>query len=326
MEVIIKPTGRCNFACEFCSAGMMDTYVKHPSDNNIQKSIIDFLNNTKDLSGIIITGGDPMMVDPSYYYKLHEKFPVPISITSNLKDFYLNPDKWTPILREPWFKSCTSFNYGTTRRWDKDTPYTEEMFLKVMNKWKEYVGIPYPIFLAVIDENNEDMVMKHIELAKMLGTKVKLNGAIKCGRATKSYPRYKMFQFYIDIIDKGLDKYEIYCSDRRNSRCPRNINLTCISTIRCIYEDLQGKIHVGRCDEQTSLGIEMTEEEWFPNEVYHENIDPNDFINPEKCPYCELCRLCNGCKTNRMVSKEFPEYCDEMKKLESKIIEQGWLL
>lgn len=326
MEVIIKPTGRCNFACEFCSAGLMDTYVKHPTDGKVQKSIIDFLDKTKDLTGIIITGGDPLMLDPSYYYELYNRYHVHISATTNLKDFYFNPEKWAPLFHESWFDVCTSFNYGTRRRWDKDTPYTEEMFLKVMDKWKEYVGPDVPSFLAVIDKYNEDTVIDHVLLAKRLNTQVKLNGAIACGRESESYPRYKMFQWYTKIIDMGLGDYESYCSDRFHSRCPRNIDLSCLSTIRCIYEDLEGNIHVGTCDEQISLGIEIPKDTWYPNSCHQEKIKSDEFIHPDKCAYCELFRLCNGCKTNRIISKKIPEYCDEMKKLEEKIIEQGWLL
>lgn len=326
MEVIIKPTGRCNFACEFCSAGNMDNCTKHPSDGKVQKSIIDFLDKTKNLHGLIITGGDPLMVDPSYYYELYERYNVPISITTNLKDFYFHPEKWAPLFRESWFSPCTSFNYGTRRRWDKNTPYTEDMFLKVMEVWKKYISDRYPSFLAVIDKDNENTVMDHIMLAKRLNTRVKLNCAIACGKQQESYPRYKMFQFYIDIIDKGLEQYETYCADRFYSKCPRNINLQCISNIRCIYEDLNGKIHVGTCDEQVSEGIELDPEIWFPENCFKEKIKKDDLINPDKCTFCELYRLCNGCRTNRMVSKQFPEYCDEMLKLKNKIIEQGWLL
>lgn len=328
MEVIIKPTGRCNFACEFCSAGMMDTCTKHPSDGHVQQSILDFLDNTKNLTSLIITGGDPMVVDPSYYYQLYERYHVCIGATTNLKDFYFNPEKWAPLLNEKWFSVSTSFNYGTRRRWDKDTPYTEEMFMRVLDKWRKYVDREIPSFLAVIDEYNEDKAIDHVYLAKRLGTQAKLNPAISCGRETKSYPRYKMFQFYTKIIDEGLEEYESYCANRHRSECPRNINLNCINTIRCVYEDLQGKIHVSTCDEQLVLGLELPEDMWYRDrdECFPERIDENDLINPEKCPYCKLFRLCNGCRTNRREAKKFPEYCDEMHKLIPKIVEQEWLI
>lgn len=323
MELIIKPTGHCNFNCTFCSASCLD--IQHPENKKVPEILKDYINKIKP-NGFIITGGEPLTVDPEYYYDLHNNYSdIPISITSNLKDFYLNPEKWKDLFNSEWFNVATSFNYGDSRRWDKNTVFTEEMFIKVMEKWDKYVNDNRPPFLAVIDDHNEDTALDHVYLAKRLETKVKLNNAIAVGSQSTTYPRYKMFQIYLKIIDLGLDEYELNCSDRNKSRCPRNIFMDCITNIRCCYIDKNNHLHVSICDEQLSWGHELLGDDIYPDKVKIKKLLPNECIN-DKCYSCDLFHLCNGCHTNRQEAKKDPNYCDEMKKIEDGIIKSGWLL
>ena len=325
MELIIKPTGLCNFDCTFCSAHGMD--IKHPADKHVPESIKEYIKELKPRN-IIITGGEPLMVDPNYYYELYDVAHCPISPTTNLKDFYLHPEKWTSLFREPWFHAGTSFNYGESRRWDKDTAFTEEMFIKVIEKFRELIQDKGKMnsFIAVLDEYNEDRAIDHVYLAKKLDMRVKLNGAIAVGRQDKTYPRYKMFKWYLDIIEMGLDQYETNCATRKNGMCPRNIGFKCNNAIRSCYVDNAGKLHVGVCDERLTIGDEISLEERVPTNPHDSDIPKSDdFITP-KCEYCDLCRLCNGCKINRMEAKKDPNYCAEMSKLKDRIIETGWAL
>lgn len=321
MQLIIKPTGLCNFNCKFCSAGNLSIY--HPADNKVPQQIKDLITDLKPQS-IIITGGEPLMVSPEYYYDLHDFYPCHISPTSNLKGFYMNPDKWTPLFNEPWFTPTTSFNYGDTRMWDKNTVYDEEMFTKVIELYKERTGAPPPTFIAVIDDDNEHLVLDHVRLAKKLGMKVKLNNAIAMGFQGVTYQRYKMFAQYLKVIEAGLGDYEWHCANKDLGLCPHNINMLCESCIRCCFVDREGNLHVGSCEDEISVGIE------FPASRYNlgvskEVIDPDDFIEPE-CAYCELFRLCNACRSNRRNAKTDPKYCEEMSKLKDKIIETGWYI
>ena len=324
MDLIIKPTGRCNFNCSFCSAYGLD--IQHPIDNKVPEKIKNLIADLKPNS-IIITGGEPLMVNPEYYYELYELAKCPISATTNLKDFYYHPEKWASLFNEKWFSIATSFNYGDSRKWSATEIYTEELFLKVMDKYKIHVNKDIPIFLAVIDEKNEDSVIDHVLLAKKLGTQVKLNNAIKAGKQGKSYQRYQIFKQYLKIIDMGLEDYEYYCSARHIGECPRNINHFCTTSIRCCYLDTQDNLHVATCDEQLSFEHELPEDQIVPESrvPVTEIIDPKEYITPE-CPYCNLFSLCNGCRTNRDNAKEDPKYCEEMKKLEDQIIKTGWLL
>lgn len=324
MTLIIKPTGACNFDCKFCSAHGMDIF--HPADGKVPEPLRQLVKDL-DPHMIVVTGGEPLMVNPDYYYELHDITKCRVSMTSNLKDFYDKPDKWALLFKEEWFGLATSFNYGDTRMWDSNTVYTEEMFIKVMDKWREYVSDVLPIFLAVIDWSNEDRVIDHVLLAKRLGTQAKLNNAIAVGKQGKTYPRYKMFQHYLKIIDMGLEQYESYCSRRDIDECPRNVNHFCSTAIRCCYMDNNGKMHVGICDEQLSLGHELPDDLIVPNSKNPttEIVDMNDIIRPE-CTYCRLYSLCNSCSNNREAAKNDPIYCEEMKKLEKKIVDTGWLL
>lgn len=323
MDLIIKPTGRCNFNCTFCSADGLN--IAHPKDEKVPQQIKDFITAYKPTT-LIVTGGEPLMMKPEYYYELHEFSGLQISITSNLKDFYYNPEKWADLFKEEWFGVATSFNYGDSRLWDPKTVYTEEMFLKVMDKFCKYTGRNVPCFLAVIDSHNENTVLDHVYLAKRLNTQCKLNNAVAMGRQDVTFPRYKMFQYYLQIIDMGLARYESYCATRNQITCPRNIELLCYTQIRCCYVDNDDKLHVSVCDEQMSKGFELSEDEIIPkNPDKPEVIEQSDMITPE-CAYCELFRLCNACKSNRTEAKKDPNYCKEMKKLESRIKETGWAL
>lgn len=326
MELIIKTTGRCNFACEFCSAG--DMHVKHPVDGKVPQKIKDLILNMKP-TAIIITGGEPLLVEPEYYYELHELAPECfISPTTNMKAFYLNPEKFAPLLNEKWFNITTSFQYGYKRKWDKNTVYTEEMFLKVLDCYSAYVpNKKLPTFISVIDESNEDTAIDNVLLAKRLGTVCKLNRAIGVGFQDSAYQRYKMMKIYMDIIDMGLEDYEWNCASRKQSKCPYNVNHACDSTIRCVSIDPDGNLHASTCDEQLSMGIEIPQDKLIMNTkvpIYN-HIDYKDFVTPN-CAICELFNLCNGCNINRREAKLDPNYCEEMKKLESRIINSEWRL
>lgn len=322
MELIIKPTGRCNFNCKFCSAFGMD--IQHPSNGRVPTKLKELIIEMKPTM-LIITGGEPLMVEPSYYYELHDIAQCSMSATTNLKDFYMNPDKWVELFNEPWFNVSTSFNYGDSRMWDKFTVYDECMFLKVMDLYSTKINRDIPSFIAVIDDNNENTVMDHVYLAKRIGSRVKLNNALAVGKQGKTYQRYKMFHHYLNIIDAGLDKYETNCAERGISRCPRNINLMCENSIRCCSIDSNGDIHISTCDEQLALGNEIPSDQVIHRIIKPEKIPYSEYIT-EDCSCCELFRLCNGCTSNRMEAKKDPNYCKEMKKLEKRIIDTGWLL
>lgn len=321
MELIIKPTGRCNFNCTFCSSANLD--IAHPT-TGVPKPIKDLILKMKP-TNIIVTGGEPLTIDPEYYLELQELGKCHISFTSNMKDFYFHPEKWERLVKDPNMGFITSFNYGDTRRWDENTPYTEEKFIEVSNLFKEVSGKDFLPFIAVIDESNEDMLLDHVYLAKRLGTLVKINNASKIGRCGKNYPKWKMIKAYLNIIDLGLGDYEITCREREFGRCAFNTNFMCNSTIRCCYVDSAGKLHYGICDDEVSAEREIPMDEEFPVPINPKVPGKDQYIH-DKCVYCELFRFCHGCNAHRLHAREFPEHCSEMLKMKDDLIRTGWAL
>lgn len=322
MELIIKTTGACNMACKFCAASNLRTYEQKKMDPRI----IDVIDNIKP-NGIIVTGGDSLCCSPDWYLELFERFTdIQVDFVTNLKEFYLNTDIWSEIFRRNNIRVCTSFNYGNTRMWDKDTVYDEVMFRKVMNLFGERIGW-LPMFISVIDYDNEWSINKTIELAKNLGTQCRLNNAMKLGRQGIYYPRARMFEHWIKIIENGDEEFEINCMERDKGICPFNTSLLCKSTIRSLYIDENNRLRYQNCEDRLNnlekdipldIGLVKPKEERIPLE---------NTINPEKCQYCELYNLCNACETNREQAKKYaPEYCSLMLKNKDRIIKAGWKL
>lgn len=315
MELIIKPTSVCTFNCSFCSANLLR--IKH--NNHVSNNLKHIINTIKP-DGLIVTGGDPLMMSPDYYKELLLLGDYNISLTTNLKEFYLNPDKWTETLLNPRISVCTSFQYGNERRWDKDTPYTEEMFIKVMNLFNEKIGY-MPSFISVIGKNNEDKAIDHLLLAKRLGTKCKINPVIEMGLSTESYPKYKMIDIWLKIQELGLEDYWDMDVQFKKGGCGFNTNGMCESTIRAVYEDVNGNIHYSNCEDVLAYNdyqIKIDKEK--PVCIKHNS---SDFIS-EKCLTCELCQFCNNCKISRDVAKRDKNYCDEIMKRKDKILKSGW--
>lgn len=317
MELIIRVTGRCNFDCTFCSAGDME--ISHPK-NGVPEQIKKVIETIKP-NGIIISGGEPLMVDPSYYYELHELAGCHIAITTNLKDFYFHPEKWAQLFNEPWIGITTSFNYGETRRWDPNTVFTEEKFIEIYELYKKYTNGKDLPFIAVLDEDNEDTAIQLAELAKRLGTYVRINNATKQGRQQTTYPRYKLFAKYFEIIEAGLGDYEVYCKFHEMNKCPINKDMLCHAMIRTCYVDANDVLHYYDCcdivDKEHLLDLEndnLEPESKYPHVSEHVNSN---------CIFCELFPICNGCRSQKI---EYPpEHCEEMLKMKDKFKKYGWI-
>lgn len=318
MDLIIRVTGRCNFNCTFCSAGSLN--IAHP-EHGVPEQIKEVIKAIKP-TGIVISGGEPLLVDPEYYYELLELSNAHVSITTNLKTFFYDPDTWVDLFRHPRIGVTTSFNYGDSRKWNCDENYTEEQFIEIYNLFKKKVGEDVPLpFIAVIDENNENTVLDTVKLAKKLGTICRINNATKQGRCDKTYPRYKMFQKYLEIIDAGLGNYEIYCRNINFNSCPMNVQFLCKSAIRTCYVDTDNKLHYYDCCE--------TEIENLLD--YHDDINkdhhpvyprPNELVS-NNCLSCPLYTICNGCGSQKQHYP--PEHCAEMHKIKDRLIKLGWV-
>lgn len=316
MELIAKVTSRCDMACTFCGAA-------NTSYQDLTPEEIASVANKLNAQSIIIAGGEALLLPPTYYKKLLSLTTAHIDFISNLKRFYLSPDEWTPIFTHPRISVCTSFNYGNTRLWDKNTVYTEAMFKEVMHLFKERVGYT-PIFISVLDENNVNTWKQTVMLAKELDTKCRLNNALKIGRQAKLFPRYHLIKIWIEIVKRGWDKYEINSFERGTGRCPSNTNFFCQSSIRVMRKNESGDIIFYNCDDMSWRDEEqLSIEEVYANQ--HIEMQPKKVLTPN-CYSCELFRLCNGCRSYQQQIEDVETHCREMTAMKQDIIDLGWKL
>jgi len=132
MELIIKPTEQCNFKCTFCSSTKI---ANTKTDVLSHDYIFKFLERYPDTNTIIVNGGDPLMMDPDYYWRIidyldkHE-MSTSIALTTNLWPFYIKPSKWKDLFNNERVGVTTSFNYGDGRLKGDFSLFTVEDFWK----------------------------------------------------------------------------------------------------------------------------------------------------------------------------------------------------
>lgn len=302
-------------ACKFCSASKL-----HTNDLTVQE-VADAANQIGAQS-IILLGGEALLMGPDYYEELLKATDATLDFTTNLKNFALHPDKWEQLFKNPRVSVCTSFNYGGTRMWDGETELTEERFRSYMQEFKKRIGY-MPPFIAVMDENNIHTWRKLVNLAKDLGTKVRLNNVMPFGRSKHYFPRSKMFKVWVQIAKEGLGTYEMNVSERGTGRCPINSTLLCKNTIRVMAKK-DGELIFHDCDDMSNLGMPpLNSLDSRPPEPTEEPVDKPLF---PKCYACQLFRVCNGCRTNRQVIEDKDGYCKDMKEIEDDIVRLGWKL
>lgn len=298
-DLIVKISEKCNFKCTFCSS---DYIAENKKDLDIQ-ILKDYLLN-HEVNSLIINGGDPLCTSPRYYEELLDFLAdnspkTDISFTTNLYDFWQNPEKWVPILKRVGV--CTSFQYGEGRRLGNGEVFTEQMFREVFDLFEKKVGYKL-LFISVIDDYNEEYVLKTVQLAKELGTTCKINPCLRSGRALYGYDFSKMFEKWLDIIEAGLEDYEANCKllkaayKMNFSMCPF---LRDCRNIKCMNPDGV----VTRCgavsDDIMSPGFlppYFTMEEDSPK--FQHTVLSND------CFTCKLFGICNSCHKRIMDIRE----------------------
>lgn len=302
MELIIKPTERCNFKCTFCSSTHL---VDDKSTTLSHEHIFAFLKRFPDTSTIIVNGGDPLMMPPEYYWKIlnyleENNMKTTLSFTSNLWGFYKNPDLWTELFKHPLVGVSTSFNYGKTRRITVERVYTEEDFWNVSNLFLEKVGYR-PSFISVITEENFETAIDNVYLAKKMDVECKLNYALASGDQSSSFLMGKIYGVYLEIIRRGLTQWE-YNSKQIFSKkntlatsCP--LNRTCDETIRCLQPE--GDYYsCGAFGDDKKYAINFDEEVRQGKKFYPLKEAKELSYLKEECLTCPLFEICNGCKKN----------------------------
>lgn len=338
MDLIVKPTVKCNFKCTFCSS------TKLSEDDNEIVTISEIERFIKRFPGtrtIIINGGDPLMMEPDYYWSMidvleRNNSSAVISFTTNLWAFYKKPEKWTELFKSPYVQVSTSFQYGNSRLKGDLTPFSEEEFLKVSDLMLERVGYR-PSFIAVITSENRDSAIKTAELAKRLGVEAKVNYAVASGEKKfykgvtignedSMFVQADMYELYLEIYEAGLAEFEYSTKQMINilrngvTTCP--LSRECDAGIRSLQPG-NGYYSCGAFGDDRLYPID------FEAEMSGEFIRPLSgrvelLSMKDACLTCPMFSICNGCKktihdTKRLGLVEY--HCKKMKSLAPRIIE-----
>lgn len=337
MDLILKPTVNCNFKCTFCSS----THLSEESKDIVELSQIkEFIDRYK-TNTIIVNGGDPLMMPPEYYWEIIKMLDesgqdTSISFTSNLWPFYKNPEKWEELFRHPRMGITTSFQYGNKRLKGDGSVYTEEDFWNVSDMFLERIGYR-PDFIAVIDKDNVDSVMKTVELAKKMGVEAKINhvlasgkevvkGGVTMGSENNFFTQADMYTHYIEIYEKGLMEWEYNTKQMAkilkgaSTTCP--LSRDCDSGIRTLQPG-GGYYSCGAFadDGKYPIDFKIEMDGGFVTPLTQDiSID----TMKQSCYSCPMFNICNGCKktisdTKRMGLVE--HQCRTMKSNAQKIID-----
>lgn len=306
MELVIKPTNSCNFRCSFCSSCDIPAAILPAA------KVIDFVKSSKEpVTTIIVNGGDPLMMDPQFYWDIITfldsiEASTTISFTTNLWGWYQDPAKWHDLFSNERIGIGTSFQYGPGRYLADGTPFDETLFLQVQNKFKAEFGT-YVDFISVITDENESFAIKNVELAKQLNVQCKLNPAVCSGRQSSMYSRVKIYSIYLALFKAGLSTWEYNCLNLKNyftgksTTCPLGTKL-CLNTIRCLGPDAT----LATC----------------PNLDDNKIYDSSKYIfYKNECLLCEYFNLCNGCykQVYDLKTKDDGSSCSDLKAIYSEL-------
>jgi sulfatase maturation enzyme AslB (radical SAM superfamily) len=334
MDLIIKPTQRCNFSCSYCSSTDIAKSNKSVDDLELSK-VFQFLQRFPETNSIIVNGGDPLVMPPSYYEELlsyieSHNLDCKILFCTNLWDFYRSPQKWIHIFKHPNVSVGTSFNYGEEREIRNGQYLTQDLFLEILTNFKDSLGF-YPSFVSVLTVENEYMAKKNVELAKELGVECKLNYQMMSGDAKTSYPIGKAYNIYLDIYESGLAESEFNTKQmlkklagRSDIICPQTRN--CDEGIRNLQPQSDSGYEYGSCgafgDDQ-EYGIDF-QAEMDGDFIQPLSTSPELQYQKEECLSCPNFNICNGCyKTVRDHKKAgiVEASCIEMKKFRQRAVE-----
>jgi radical SAM protein with 4Fe4S-binding SPASM domain len=337
MDLIIKPTERCNFKCTFCSS----TNITEDKSLELDLDYIyQFLKRFPETKTIIVNGGDPLMMDPQYYWDLIKHLDdidshATISFTSNLWPFYKNPNKWKDLFNHPRMGVTTSFQYGGGRLKGDLSEFTEEDFWKCSDAMLEHCGYR-PDFISVITEENEHDAIKNVELAKRMGVECKLNYAMSSGppvkfkgiimgQQGKPYLLANIYEIYVEIWKKGLHPWEFNTKQMmkrligQSTCCPQNRE--CDSTIRTLQPS--GDYYsCGAFGDDREYSIDFNQEMKGKKIFPIRNILELQTMTDD-CYTCPMFEICNGCKKTIKDHKTYnmnSTHCKKMKTLAPDIL------
>lgn len=205
---------------------------------------------------------------------------IPISFTTNLWDWFINPNKWDTLFKQPEIYITTSFQYGKGRQLNDGTIFDKDLFISIIEKFKKMYNY-VPSYISVLTDENDKYALENVKLAKTLNTTCKLNGAVCSGKQTYRYSLEKLYSIYLQLFENNLYLYEENCKNlinyfnNKHTICPISLKY-CLKTIKTMLPDGS----VGFCPALTDDNI----------------YDTNNLIFYKKeCLTCEFFNICNGC-------------------------------
>jgi radical SAM protein with 4Fe4S-binding SPASM domain len=329
MDLIIKPTELCNFKCSFCSSTKISEERSSILDSN---KIFKFLKRFPDTRTIIVNGGDPLMVDPSYYWKIIEflddnDLNTTLSLTTNLWPFYKKPEKWTELFRHHRVGISTSFQYGNGRLKGDYSVFTEKDFWNVSDSFLEKIGYRHQ-FIAVITEENQSTVIKTVELAKKMNVICKINHAMSSGDQSHPYRLSKIYEKYVEIWKLGLHPWE-YNTQQMMKRlvggtttCPQT--RTCDSNSRALNPEGDYS-SCGSFADDKEKSIDFNQE--MMGSFFTPLQESLELLSlKQSCFSCPMFQICNGCKKTVKDMKRsgiVEDHCKHMKKIAPDILKSN---
>ena len=337
MDLIIKPTEKCNFKCTFCSS----THITEDKSAELDHEyIFKFLERYPETNTIIVNGGDPLMVDPSYYWKIiryldSKDMSTSISFTSNLWPFYKNPNKWKKLFNHWRMGITTSFQYGGGRLKGDLTEFSEDDFWAVSDAMLEHCGYR-PGFISVITDENAHLAIKNVELAKQMDVECKLNYAfssgppvkfknIIMGQEGKPYMLADIYEIYLEVWRNGLWPWEFNTKQMMQrlrghaTTCPQNRD--CDSGIR-VLQPSGDYYSCGAFGDDKQFPINFDAEMKGPKIFPIRNVFELQTMT-DNCYTCPMFQICNGCKKTIKDHKDYDlteKHCAKMKTLADEII------
>lgn len=343
MDLIIKPTEKCNFKCTFCSS----THITEDKSTQLDlEYIFRFLKRFPNTKTIIVNGGDPLMISPDYYWEIINHLDAigcdaTLSLTTNLWPFYKNPDKWTPLFTNRRVGITTSFQYGGGRLKGDLSEFSEKDFWQVSDAMKKYVGYR-PDFIAVITDENKHLAIKNVELAREMGVVCKLNYAVSSGppvkfkgiimgQEGKPFLLADIYEIYVEIWRRGLAQWE-YNTEQMTRRLSRS-DTTCPQSRGCdlgirALQPSGDYYSCGAFGDDRSHPIDFEQEMMSTTLFTPLSDDQNLHSMKRSCYQCPMFLICNGCRKTVKDMKDhgMVEYhCKKMKTLASDIIESNGL-
>ena len=325
MDLIIKPTQRCNFKCTFCSSTAIAESNNPQSDLELSK-IKRFLARYPNTQTIIVNGGDPLMMEPAYYFEIIEyirehKLPAKLNFCTNLWDYYLHPDKWRDLFMCPEVGIGTSFEFSG-RKISANQELTLELFLTIVKKFESDFGF-VPSFVSVVSNANKHRAQELVQLAKQLGVECKLNPVLSSGRSDNIFTTGDVYHIYLDLYEAGLADHEFNTKQllanlkngHQSSICPQNRR--CDEGIR----NLQPKANDYEYGSCGAFGDDQLYPIDFESEMNGASYRPLQSAPEvqylkEECLSCPNFNICNGCyKTVNDLKKldKVEESCKKMK-------------